>query len=261
MNNTYNLKVNISYDEAYLPSPRHRKLRYCTKKETILVPIRRVRKDEVRLAFTLSDYGHKSQYQTKIVRYDRKLYIREWRHLNSTTNETYHGKDGYRPLELSRLKILNPYEYDKSMERDQVIEKVNKEADRYLIIGNEVWRHCGEPRYVIITFGLGHNHGGTGLFVNTWYNDNISKDRYFNALQGKEAVAEAKRVALGRGDTESVGRFREMIKVHLPETVKCNPKEEHGEGDAFLNMLDSVTQNSGSAAEAGLLTMALALTK
>ena len=147
------------------------------------------------------------------------------------------------------------------MERDQVIEKVNKEADRYLIIGNEVWRHCGEPRYVIITFGLGHNHGGTGLFVNTWYNDNISKDRYFNALQGKEAVAEAKRVALGRGDTESVGRFREMIKVHLPETVKCNPKEEHGEGDAFLNMLDSVTQNSGSAAEAGLLTMALALTK
>ena len=195
----------------------------------------------MRLAFTLSDYGHKSQYQTKIVLYDGKLYIREWRHLNSTTNETYHGKDGYRPLELSRLKILNPYEYDKSMERDQVIEKVNKEADRYLIIGNEVWRHCGEPRYVIITFGLGHNHGGTGLFVNTWYNDNISKDRYFNAL--------------------SVGRFREMIKVHLPETVKCNPKEEHGEGDAFLNMLDSVTQNSGSAAEAGLLTMALALTK
>lgn len=75
MNNTYNLKVNISYDEAYLPSPRHRNLRYRTKEETILVPIRRVRKDEVRLAFTLSDYGHKSQYQTKIVMYDGKLYI------------------------------------------------------------------------------------------------------------------------------------------------------------------------------------------
>lgn len=256
MNNTYNLKVNISYDEAYLPSPRHRNLRYRTKEETILVPIRRVRKDEVRLAFTLSDYGHRSQYQTKIVLYEGKLYIREWRHLMN--GETYHGKDGYRPLELARLKLRNPHTFNCSLSKTEVIEMVKEQAAKYLIIENEVWIRCGEPRYVIVTFGLGHNHGGTGLFVNTWYNDNISRDRYFNALQGKEAVAEAKRVALGRGDTESVGRFREMIKVHLPEAVKCNPKEEHGEGNAFLNMLDSVTQNSGSAAEAGLLTMALA---
>lgn len=260
MNNTYKLKVNISYDEAYLPSPRHRNLRYRTKEETIVVPIRHVRKDEVRLAFTLSDYGHKSQYQTKIVIYNGKLYIREWRHLDSTTNETYHGKDGYRPLELSRLKILTPYKYGQN-QRDQIIEEVNKEADGYLIIGNEVWRHCGEPRYVIITFGLGHNHGGTGLFVETGYNPNISNSRYFNALQGKEAVQEAKRVARGRGDTNSIRLMHEMIKVHIPETVTCNPMKEHGEGNAFLNMLDSVTQNSGSAAEAGLLTMALALTK
>lgn len=256
MDNTYNLKVNISYNEAYLPSPRHRNLRYRTKEETILVPIRRVRKDEVRLAFTLSDYGHRSQYQTKIVLYEGKLYIREWRHLMN--GETYHGKDGYRPLELARLKLRNPHTFNCSLSRTEVIKMVKEQAAEYLIIKNEVWIRCGEPRYVIITFGLGHNHGGTGLFVETGYNPNISNSRYFNALQGKEAVEEAKRVARGRGDTDSVRLMYEMIKVHLTEAVKCNPKEEHGEGNAFLNMLDSVTQNSGSAAEAGLLTMALA---
>lgn len=259
MDNTYNLKVNISYDEAYLPSPRHRNLRYRTKEETIQVPIHRVKKDEVRLAFTLSDYGHKSQYQTKIVLYEGKLYIREWRHLMN--GETYHGKDGYRPLELARLKLRNPHTFNCSLSRTEVVEMVKEQAAEYLIIKNEVWIRCGEPRYVIITFGLGHNHGGTGLFVETGYNPNISNSRYFNALQGKEAVEEAKRIARGRRDTDSVRLMHEMIKVHIPETVTCNPMKEHGEGNAFLNMLDSVTQNSRSAAEAGLLTMALALTK
>lgn len=259
MKTTYTLKVSISYDEAYLPTPRHRNLRYREKEETIPIEIRRVKKEDVRLAFTLSDYGHRSQYQTKIVLYDGKLYIREWRHLMN--GETYHGKDGYRPLELTRLRLKNPHTFNCSLSRTEVIEKVKEQAAEYLIIENEVWIRCGEPRYVIITFGLGHNHGGTGLFVETGYNPNISNSRYFNALQGKEAVQEAKRVARGRGDTDSVRLMHEMIKVHIPEMVTCNPMKEHGEGNDFLNLLDSITQNSESVAEAGILTMAAALSK
>ena len=256
MKATHTIKVPISYDEAYLPTPRHRKLRYRTKEETIPVEIRKVKKEDVRLAFTLSDYGHKSQYQTKIVLYDGKLYIREWRHLMN--GETYHGKDGYRPLELTQLELWNPHSFDCSLSRTEVVEKVKEQAAEYLIIENQVWIQCGEPRYVIITFGLGHNHGGTGLFVETGYNPNISNSRYFNALQGKEAVKEAKRVARGRGDTDSIRLMHEMIKVHIPEIVTCNPMKEHGEGNDFLNLLDAITQNSESIAEAGILTMAAA---
>ena len=41
----------------------------------------------------------------------------------------------------------------------------------------------------------------------------------------------------------------------IPETVKVDPENQHGEGDSFLNTLYQITENSGSASEAGLLAM------
>ena len=72
------------------------------------------------------------------------------------------------------------------------------------------------PFYTISTFGLGSNHGGTGLFVSydKW------KHKEFDALHGKEAVEKATKIALGRGDTDSVKNFHEMIVVYIPELVK-----------------------------------------
>jgi len=59
------------------------------------------------------------------------------------------------------------------------------------------------------------------------------------------------------GDTESVGNYKnEMIEVLLPECVKANPQKDHGKGEPFLNLLDNISQNSNSALEAELLTMA-----
>ena len=63
---------------------------------------------------------------------------------------------------------------------------------RYLLVDGELYHCTSEPRYCIYTFGLGHNHGGTALSVDYRYNPNISKNRYFSALQGVEAVAESK---------------------------------------------------------------------
>ena len=38
-------------------------------------------------------------------------------------------------------------------------------TDSYMFFQNKIWEECGEPRYVVNTFGLGHNHGGTGMFI------------------------------------------------------------------------------------------------
>ena len=94
-----------------------------------------------------------------------------------------------------------------------------------------MWTVTGEPRYVVNTFGLGHNHGGTGLFVEEYYNQNIAASNYFSALDGDKAVAYANKVAERRGDTNDVGKFEKMIEVLIPEAVTIRPEVEHGEGD------------------------------
>ena len=89
--------------------------------------------------------------------------------------------------------------------------------------------------YVVNTFGLGHNHGGTGFFIEYHYNPNIPNINYFNALQRKEAIEYGKKVAAGRGDTDSIPGLgdHEIIEVLMPEMVKRNPQKDHGGGNPF----------------------------
>ena len=95
------------------------------------------------------------------------------------------------------------------------------------------------------------------MFVDYGYNPNISRDCYFSALDGEAAVIYANKVAAGRGDTKDVGKFKPLIKVYMPELVKVKPKSQHGKGNEFINDLEDIISNSGSAFEAGLLCMAM----
>ena len=121
--------------------------------------------------------------------------------------------------------------YGKNTSREEVIKKARKSMDSYILVDGELYGKCSEPRYVINTFGLGHNHGGTGMFCTYHYNSNISKKNYFSALQGKEAVAYANYVAKRRGDTNDIGKFKPFIICHIPELVKVKPNRQHGNGN------------------------------
>ena len=142
-------------------------------------------------------------------------------------------------------------------DRDEAAAEAQRKADGFVYYGGHFWEECGEPMYLINTFGLGHNHGGTGFFVKFFYNSNIPGKNYFTALQKKEAVAYFMETALGRGDTKSAEMFSEetepSIAVHMPEMVKRNPAEEGGAGDPFMNGMEGIIRGSGSAFEAGLL--------
>ena len=115
--------------------------------------------------------------------------------------------------------------------------------------------------YMINTFGLGHNHGGTGFFITYGYNQNIGKENYFNAMERDEAITYGKKVAYNRGDTDSVDGIGKdtIIEVLMPELVKRNPQKEHGDGNQLLNSLRSLSDNTSNVAEAGLLTIAISL--
>lgn len=137
------------------------------------------------------------------------------------------------------------------------MNSANKRAEVYIVCDGVIWETCGEPMYVINTFGLGHNHGGTGFFIEYFYNDNIPAQNYFTALQREEAIAYGKKVALGRGDDKSVDGMgnHDIIEVKMPEMVKRCPKRDHGNGDPFLSQIEGMISQSDSAAEAGLLTV------
>ena len=140
-------------------------------------------------------------------------------------------------------------------------ENIFRKAENYIIYDGKVWKTCGEPMYVINTFGLGHNHGGTGFFIEYFYNENISRNNYFNALEREQAIAYGKKVAANRGDTNSIDGLGEhdIIEVLMPEMVTRNPKKEHGEGDSFINSLENMISGTDSSAEAGLLAVAMCM--
>ena len=245
--------VTIEYLESYIP-PRCRKPRYREAKKTYKPRVRVISKEEAPVAFILSDYGHSHEGRVKVRLYKGRFYMLETSQYYIRDKKDHFGDGeffGWRPTTADRLKLncWHHGEYEKQR------ATYRKEASSRLIIDGLVWIECGEPMYVINTFGLGHNHGGTALFVETRYNPNISKDRYFNALQGDQAVAEMNRIAERRGDTKSVGRYGKMIEILIPERVKRNPQKEHGEGNAFINTINTITESADSAAEAGLLAI------
>src|SRR5690606_27936673 len=92
---------------------------------------------------------------------------------------------------------------------------------QFLIIDGIVWVETGEPSYSVDTFGMGHNHGGTGLMVNAGAAGRHS-GKTFRADEFEAALAHAIQVATGRGDTKDVARFERdpedfrRIEILLP---------------------------------------------
>lgn len=119
-------------------------------------------------------------------------------------------------------------EYDSE---DEFEEGAWAYADQFLIVDGVVWQRAPEPTYLIATFGLGGNHGGTGLMVGAPRSPNEHSNTY-SANQFDLAKQRAIEVAAARGDTESVKRFETMTEplIHVDDpsliTFVREPSEE-----------------------------------
>ena len=248
----------IKYEESYLP-PRCRKLRYKECEEHVDINLREIRMEEMQLAFEDNSYSGKG----KIYSYKNKL----WSKVKMPNPSIIEGLDIETPLDY--LKWCNDNcssyfcfafdreNYNVDTSRQAVIGKARRNMSKYILVDGELYEKCEEPRYVVNTFGLGHNHGGTGMFCEYFYNPNISKENYFSALQGEEAVAYANYVASRRGDTKDVGKFKPFIICYMPELVKVKPNKQHGDGNKFLKDIEGMICNTDSSTEAGLLAVAM----
>lgn len=257
-----NIEVVLRYEVPYYPSKRHRYQHTQIQEEKLTVNIPIIEKGEERIAFIVKGSRGKEIYYSHNEQLWRKI---KW-------HEKQCGKHGYYPIKeliwyVQHTARTLPYYADNGRVLRNDSEEIRDKAfqmkvlqeyiSNYLILDKYVCQPIGEPMYVINTFGLGHNHGGTSLSVTNWYNSNIPNTSYFPANKRKEAIAYGKKVAKGRGDTESartIGKWYD-IKILMPECVTCDPMNEHGEGAPFLNRLNGIINSTESKNEAGLMVM------
>ena len=273
--------IKFWYTQKYLPTKRHRKERTRIVEDVCTVEVKEVLEKDFPIAFIVHEY--QSVYEDAKTYCDfkgqgtYKIFAEEIRTYNGklyTPVRVSHGSAislHFEPLDYIKWKLqpTAPYRTEeekftkesivRSDTRGTAVKDIEKHAANYLIYQGKLWSECGEPMYYVITFGLGHNHGGTGFGISYHYNPNIPSKNYFNALQRKEAIAFGHKTALNRGDTKSVESMgkNSNIEVVLPELVHRNPQKDHGNGNPFLNSLESVITGSSSVTEAGLLAMAL----
>lgn len=251
------IDAKIKYQEEYLPTPRHRISRIREVEELVSVELREMKKEEAPVAMVVSDYksfldeNGKERYElcdTPFLAIDDQLYS-EKRDMRGALDEGPYSLDLFMK-DLERAG--NCYFVWNDKDRDAVLNSLNKFVSSHVLIDGVVYEERGEPRYNIVTFGLGNNHGGTGLFVSCHYNENISKDNYFNALQRDDAIAYANKVAKTRGDTDYIGKFGfKNIKVLMPEMVRCEPNLMYVKEVASLDeRIGSAEAVRGDAADA-----------
>lgn len=252
------IKTWIKYEESYLP-PRCRKLRYRECEEFIYVNLKEVESSELKLAFEDNSY----EGVGKIYFYKGKLWCKVKQ--NYCIAEEHDTKSALEDMiwcrEHCSTYFFHSWDRERGMDtsREAVVKKARAGMKGYILVNGELYGTTREPRYCITTFGLGHNHGSTGMFCDYHYNPNIRKENYFSALEGEQAVAYANKIAAWRGDTNDVGKFKPFIICHMPELVKVKPNKQHGNGNEFLNEIESVISASESSNEAGILCMALSM--
>lgn len=251
--------MQVRYLEAYLPTPRCRKLRYREAKTTVEVDVPSLSSGVAHKVFSVHDFSiHTGAFEDEpIYQYNGLLWKRSYE------NDHFSGAS-HTPATSGTLRWkLDSYRTYGALEtKEKEIQKAKDCAKGFLLLDGELHVTCGEPMYEIHTFGLGHNHGvgwGTTVSITYCYNSNIGKDRYFTALERDKAISTALRIAEGRGDTKAFDHLRNLenkIEVLVPAAVKRNPAKEHDDGDPFLNMLDGLCAGSDSPAEAAALVMA-----
>ncbi|MCF5381974.1 hypothetical protein GIW05_00360 [Pseudomonas syringae] len=94
-------------------------------------------------------------------------------------------------------------------------------AHDWLIIDGQLHRPAPEPMYVVMTFGLSCNHGGTALMTSDFLNPNIRPEAYFSLMEIQQARDYTLKVAEGRGDTEKVSTDPGYkVQVLIPAAIK-----------------------------------------
>ncbi len=116
--------------------------------------------------------------------------------------------------------------------RDENYNLLLKQASEFILVNGVIYVPASEPIYKVVTMGLGRNHGGTSIMISSVFYDSEKKEsNIFRADELTEAKEYAKRVAMGRGDTNSIESIEnieayEYIEVRHIEYSKLLSRED-----------------------------------
>jgi len=250
------MKITIPYEYTKQVIPKHcRKPRGVQFKGNISVLIHEVNAYQAPIAII----EHNRQYNDKTEQYEPSITEYRW-YKNKLWKLHSFSRYSHAPYETqtSEQFMGDPYPMTNGISYYHAyrFQQENRNcimswARNTLLIGGMRWQQIDEPRYVIHTFGLGHNHGhpGTSLSSTNSYNSNISKSRYFRIDQHDIALDTAINIALNRGDDKAISFINENhedFEILIPEAIRLNPNKEHGDGDPFINKLEGMIDHSPS---------------
>ena len=251
------LSTTVYYHRHYRPTKYCQKVRYDIQSETYDVEIATPTSEDCKLVFVAKDYKNK----INVYAYRNHLYrnilhptrFANAEHLQINPMKPYaEYKD--RPFCEGKSVLIS----DKTKESYQKAIEPLKNYDDYIFFNGEFLEKTSEPLYNYCTFGLGHNHGGTGFFISWEYNENLGAECYFSATEKKEAIAAAVNVAKRRGDTESVYSIENTdcdIWVADPKFVNRNPAKDHVSGTR-LSAVEEAIECGDNVVDSALLSLA-----
>ena len=221
------IETTIKYYESYIP-PKCRKKRFKEIKETILLNIREVDVNALKLAFKdisndIDGYYYKGNIYSKVKRYIG--YERYNENETILSNLIWWRKNS--SIYFARCKSYmfnkNYDDYSNYETRQEIIARAKKDMQKYILVNGELYGKIELPCYRIMTFGMGNNHSCTALLVcynkkpQTWIKRKENRGYCFSALDFNNAYQKAVAVANGRGDNLSIQYFKQDIIVYMQE--------------------------------------------
>ena len=215
-----NLKIKYTYEYQYVP-PKCRKPRLGHQTEETDIDIRVITNpDEFPVAAIFRNENRDKPDE----------FVRGW-----YENGKCYTKDSNYAGRIASKQIPSGFiEWPNSGTLEEVLTSIKEWASTFLIFENEIWNKTDSiPGYVITTFGMGHNHGGTAAFaefVNPQSLTTFRADEY--ELLREQAINTATR----RGDSNDVERFQTekrfsngFIEIVRPEFLRMPSWEEKRE--------------------------------
>ena len=207
------IELNIEFHESEIP-PRCRTPRPVSHRETVKVKVREASIEDAPVAFIV----HSLEEQPMEVRLFKGQLYKEARisFYNGKKSEEY-SFDAI-PWESVFRKYTGYGEYISKAEYIAYLKLTSRE---YLIVNGVVFHRCYEPFYRITTFG----YRGCGTAIFPEFSDKSRKEvPGYSALDKDRAIADAIKIAEGRGDEKDIDSIKEMaqgpIDVIIPSACK-----------------------------------------
>lgn len=207
------IDIDIEYTGMEVPA-RSRKPRPVLRSDTVKAEIREISGSDAPEVMVIEPYKDRP---VSVRHYDGEFY-KEARLSYCRGNETIE----YEFSEIPWKRYLTPDFMARNKSKKEVVAYVKKACDQFLIIDNVAYMKCGEPCYIIQTFGF--SGCGTGIFL--YFASKGGDFSVYSALDYADCVKDAVRIAEMRGDKQCIPGIlgNEHVKINVLRPELCKMK-------------------------------------